>query len=66
MPAPVPVTTPVLLITATDDGVQLHVPVGVELLNVMPVPWHMGALPAIAPGVEMTVTTVATAPQAVV
>jgi hypothetical protein len=58
-----PVTTPVVLIVATDTGAILQVPPLVLLLNVMLLPEHMGKLPEIGPGAGFTVTIAVAIPQ---
>lgn len=59
MPAAIPVTTPVLELTvATDVLPLLHVPPLVALLNVVVNPTQVLAMPVLAPGPVLTVTTV--------
>ncbi len=65
VPTPVPVTTPVLLMKATEDGAQLHVPPATVLLNVIVLPTQTGVLPEMAPGNAITVTIAVTVPQVV-
>jgi hypothetical protein len=58
VPGLTPVTTPELLIVATEVGVQLHDETGIAVVRAMDAPTHKGTFPMI--GVPVTGKTVRT------
>ena len=61
VPAPVPVTTPVVeFIVAMPVALLLQVPPAVASVSVIVWPWHTTVGPAIATGKELTVITCVT------
>ncbi len=66
IPAATVETVPAGEIVATEAGLHDQVPPGSELPRLMDVPEHTGVFPVTGPGSGSTVTTVPTAPHAVV
>ena len=58
LPKLTPVTTPVVLMVATDGSLMVHVPPGVVLLSVVLSPVQTVAVPVMAGSPALTVTTV--------
>jgi len=57
VPAAIPVTTPVLPTVATETALLLHVPPLVALASVVVLLMQVNAVPVIAAGLGLTVTT---------
>lgn len=56
VPAATPVSRPLVVISATDAGEQVHIPPASVLPSTILLPTHTGTFPVIAPGKGFTVT----------